>query len=167
MAGSQYNISLRQLLECEKKLRLQSCIKLEINLKSLTVPLVNFEELPIDESSGDDNLQKVPPIIIEDDDIKNCENYLPVLTYLGGFCCYSVLKKLKCDSCKTNLTLNMDVNLDKNYNLIKNLDRGGLKCPNQTVVSIVMINYIVVKLYSEYESEMRNLNQRSLVTNVT
>lgn len=97
MAGSQYHISMRQLLECEKKLRLQSCIKLQLLIKSeiLIIQLNNFDncdELTTTESEESD--LTFPPIIVNDDDIANAEHYLPILADLGGYCSHSVCKKL-------------------------------------------------------------------------
>lgn len=100
--------------------------------------------------------------------LKTFEPYLPVLTYVGGYCSYSVLKKIKCIECIEKLTLNSKVNLDENYNLIKNLDQGGLKCPTQFVVNVVLYNYIFIsKLYSEHESSLQKHNQRNIVACLT
>lgn len=101
MAETQYHISMRQLLECEKKLRLQSCIKLQLLIKSEIIQLNNFDncdELTTTESEESD--LTFPPIIVNDDDIANAEHYLPVLAYLGGYCSHSVCKKLKCTKCR-------------------------------------------------------------------
>ena len=34
------------------------------------------------------------------DDLAKANDYLPVITYIAGYCVYSVTKKLKCDKCR-------------------------------------------------------------------
>ena len=34
------------------------------------------------------------------DDLAKANDYLPFITYIAGYCVYSVTKKLKCDKCK-------------------------------------------------------------------
>lgn len=170
MAGSQYHISIRQLLECEKKLRLQSCVKLELLLNSNVIPLKHFDEEDFENFSSikHNNDLKNLKISVDDNKIDKIKPLLPVLTYLGGYCSYSLIKKLKCDQCKDILVLDSDINLDKNYNLIKNLDHGGLKCPTQIVVTYLIFNYIIVNsLYSDSEHFMKINNQREAVVKLT
>lgn len=64
--------------------------------------------------------------------------------------------------------MDSDVNLDGNYNLIKNLDRGGLKCPTEFVVTVVMFNYMTVNsLYSDFEQFCKTGNQRQVAVQLT
>ncbi|XP_035233690.1 uncharacterized protein LOC118205512 [Stegodyphus dumicola] len=170
LSGSQYHISMRQLLECEKKLRIQSSIKLELIIKNTTVPLTSFE---YDDNLHDiielDNTVYYPSLNITESDVKGISSHLPVLTYLGGYCCHAVLKKVKCCTCKQNITINSTVNHDQTYDLIKNLDRGGLRWPKPFIVNIIMYNYLIVnKLCSEeYEDFLLEQNQRKIVANLT
>jgi hypothetical protein len=110
----------------------------------------------------------LPHINIDDAKIATVKSYLPVLTYLAGYCSHIVNKKLKCSYCKEKLILDLDINLDNDYNLIKNLDRGGLKCPSQFVVTLVMFNYIIVNILSSNVQLFKNItNQRRVIINLT
>lgn len=100
-----------------------------------------------------------------DEEFSNSFEYLPVLTCLGGYCSNTVIEKTKCDQYKENLILEHEVNLDKNCSLIKNLDWGGLKCPDQFVV---LYNYLVVnKLYTHDEEFINKIDQRDVAIGVT
>ena len=39
-------------------------------------------------------------IDVEEEDANTCTGVLPVILYLAGYCCYTVFKKMKCNSCK-------------------------------------------------------------------
>ena len=171
MAGSHYHISLTQLLECEKKLRIQSSVKLELLVNSIIVPLSNFDfqdpDVPA-ENGNEIDIKNLPSVNIDNAKIENVAPYLPVITYLGGYCSHAVIKKLKCLYCKENLVLDSEVNLDEHYNLIKNLDHGGLKCPTQYVVTVVLFNYITVNtLYTECDYFIKLNNQKLAVVSST
>lgn len=42
---------------------------------------------------------------IFDEDIRAATEYLKVLMYLAGYCCHSLIKKLKCLECRKYLTV--------------------------------------------------------------
>ena len=71
----------------------------------------------------------------------NSPQHMPVLTYIAGYCCYSVCKKLQCETCKTKITSRVgDVGSIENV-LISRITRGGLLYPSSDVVHIVTANY--------------------------
>lgn len=87
---------------------------------------------------------------------------MPVITYLGGYCSYIVTKRLKCELCKLNLVCSKNLLVEDSYSLIKNLSRGGLLFPKETVSHIVLLEYIIFnKLLEHYEEEFLTvLNKR-------
>ena len=94
LAGAQYHISIRQLLECEKKLRLQSSLKPELLIKSEMVPL-KFLDCPYypDDISVQSNCtpkysKPISNIFIDESDRVKAADLLPVITYLAGYCCH-------------------------------------------------------------------------------
>lgn len=83
-------------------------------------------------------------IFVTESDISELNDILPVITYIGGYCAHSVIKKLNCVSCKENLILDNDLP-DSKFSLTVALDRGGLKYPCDEIITIVIFNYIVVQ----------------------
>lgn len=107
-------------------------------------------------------------ICITETDIKKVAHLLPVIVYLAGYCCNSVFKKIKCAICKENLTINKTINLNKNYSLIQNLDRGGLLCPVPAVINLVMYNYITLdKIVNDSDGFFNIQNQKQLLIDAT
>lgn len=172
MAGSQYLVSLRQIFEVESKLRIQ-------NLLALKIPSSAFGEIDIDinslESNSDEGTIELTPINPEynldfsEEQFLSCREYMPVFTYLSGYCARAVLKKLKCENCRLYLVSNKLLSLNENttnYDLIGNIDRGGLLCPNSEVINAVIYTYITVKnLVSEKNENcfLRSSSQRNSV----
>ena len=96
--------------------------EMELLVNSNIISLKNFDNFSSDKQI--DNVKNFKNLNIDDDKIDSVKPFLAVLTYLGGYCSYSVIKNIKCEHCKD--IIDSDINLDENYNLIKNLDRGGL-----------------------------------------
>ncbi|GBN61970.1 hypothetical protein AVEN_214160-1 [Araneus ventricosus] len=86
-----------------------------------------------------------PSIHVDDKDIEGVREVLGPLTYIAGYCVFIVVKKLKCDACKSNLTVDKTIEIDENYGLIFKLDRGQLLCPTPNAVNAVVHNYIIIK----------------------
>lgn len=164
LSGSQYNISIRQLFEAESKLRIQSLLKFpkitdDIALNSLT----DFNSLDLN-SITDSTFN----VSVSLSDIESCKKSVPVLIYVAGYSAFAVLKHLKCNFCEKNLL--RDKTIEHAYfDYFKNLDRGRLSCPNDSVLNIVLVNYIVIKkLCSEYECLFLNSsNQRNVAISIT
>lgn len=90
------------------------------------------------------NLDEFDIEISQDDTEKSLE-LLPVITYLAGYCCFVVTKKLKCNFCKDLLTCNENLeDLPDNNNYIQGISRGSLLYPDEAVVNIILYNYITI-----------------------
>lgn len=77
--------------------------------------------------------------IIEDNEIDCIDDTTwPIIVYISGYASYSALKKLKCDYCKT--ILQEDSEFEIFSALISTNDRGGLKYPTESVVTVVAYN---------------------------
>ena len=82
-------------------------------------------------------------INVDQDDIENCVDLLPVLTYLAGYCVYGVSKKFKCSACRDLLSYQeAQEQLPENNNYILGISRRGLIYPHESVVNVVMYSYI-------------------------
>ncbi|GFV63183.1 hypothetical protein TNCV_1022401 [Trichonephila clavipes] len=105
-------------------------------------------------------------ITLSEKDFCDAQPYLPVLTYLAR----AALKKLKCDFCSKSLVLNKSLELNSNYDFIRNLDRGSLLCPSPDVVTAVLYSYIIVKklLSNDYENMfLKQNNQRQIASEIS
>ncbi|KAJ8896885.1 hypothetical protein PR048_002231, partial [Dryococelus australis] len=149
LAGSQYNISVRQVFECEEKLRLQDSLPLVLN--SSKYGLIELKSFDISDACEVKPTVKLSEIIhsitVGEKYLRDLDTVIPVLTSLA---------KLKCNVCHSGLV--SDKNLDLSHSLIKELDHGGLQYPHPDVVSIVMCAYaVMLKLISKpYEQEFLN-----------
>lgn len=145
LSGGNYHVSIRQIYESEKKLRLQKVLDLpDIDLTTLTVPEMSSEAL-----------QSQFAITVTDADYEMKSSRLPAAVYVAGYCAHAALKKLMCRSCRDNLVM-QDRELDtRDTVLIASMTRGGLKFPREVVVNAVLVTEIVLdKLRSpEYARE--------------
>lgn len=147
LAGCQYNVSIRQIFECESKLRLQSSFSLySKTYGKIIVNNFNFHQSWQDfEQSCDYNFN----ISVTNNDLESEKDVMPVITFLAGYCVYTICKRYKCESCQHQLTYDRELICDNEmYQLITDLDRGGLKFPNEDVIFIVLHCYIVAKKFS-------------------
>lgn len=171
LAGGQYHVSVRQIFESEKKLRMQTSIKLSMETKSGLLTVTDFNvPTNFDEMSEKQKWSHDYPIVISDDDIAKATEKLPVIVYVGGYCVYSVLKKLDCEECTSNLTIDKESSKDNPaVQFTMNLDRGQLIIPSSNVVNVVMYTYIVVsKLCFEHEDKfLKEKSQKHIATVVT
>ncbi|KAH6922058.1 hypothetical protein HPB50_008524 [Hyalomma asiaticum] len=85
LSGTNYHISIQQVFESEKKLRLQDSLVFP-DMQELQKPCV----VPLDGAQ----LTEEYSIKISDRDITNKGSILPVITYIAGFCANAALRKL-------------------------------------------------------------------------
>lgn len=134
LCGSQYHVSIRQIYECEQKLRLQKLLDLP-NLDA-TAPCLPTTDVQV--------VVKQFDVAVTDNDVKQKEAMLPAITYVAGYCAHAAVKKLACSSCRENLVVeNRSIELEDDV-LIANATRGGLKFPQPVVVHAVLIMEIVL-----------------------
>ncbi|KAI6653448.1 Transposable element P transposase [Oopsacas minuta] len=132
MSGAQYNISILQILESERKLKLSSILKLfqketdrEMSLKDF-IKTFSSEEVPVeihpieDFLSLLDNCNLLPEVY---------ETTLLALAFVAGYAIRSTYSKYKdrCGECFASLTKQRDIHLEEQF--IQITDRGGLKYP--------------------------------------
>ncbi|GLG92678.1 Protein of unknown function, partial [Gryllus bimaculatus] len=56
-----------------------------------------------------------------------------------------IVKRLKCDHCKTTLLFDRELPFNENFSIISKMDRRALAFLIENVVTVVTTNYIVVK----------------------
>ena len=159
LCGRKYDVSLRQIFEVRKKIRIMSVLKLSLNNKCFVLESFKFDWSEFECCSKFDDVDIGP---VTADNLKKANDYLPVITYIAGYCVYSVTKKLKCDKCREVL-ISPGGNVENLSNtLIASVSRGGLLYPSESVISLVLITYLVInKLCCNAEFQM-SFHQRNV-----
>lgn len=147
---SNYHLSLRQLFEGEKKLRVSNLIKLagekQIQLNSLfDDQCLQSTKLPI---LNDFNSLKLMTINFDFED-KN----FPILLYITGYAVFKISTKSTCMNCKDIIVFqnqNLSYEFSNKVAFIEKLSRGGLKKP--TFIA-TQISFISLKLFENLISE--------------
>lgn len=166
LSGSQYHVSLRQIFESEKKLKLLSTLELSMrnNRKTkITITHLGDDVCQNLESSENDVNSSQFQIAVVDSDFKKIESDIPVLTYIAGYCCHSILKKYNCDTCKDMLVADKGMNISNindSERLISKMDRGGLKFPREFPVHVVMYSFIILTKLLTDDAFLKVNNQR-------
>ncbi|XP_049515912.1 uncharacterized protein LOC119435831 [Dermacentor silvarum] len=157
LAGAQYHISIRQVYESERKLRLQNILELPEMETATAAVAVN-----------DDVLDKFDIDVADDDYQKKAPN-LHATTYVAGYCAHAAFKKLSCMSCKGNLMLEDNIEVEGGE-LVQAMTRGRLKFPQPAITNAVLTAEIVLdKLRSEqYATQFHALpNQKEALLALT
>lgn len=166
LAGSHYHVSIRQVYECENKLRLQSTLPTVATSRNVSEEDEQWQDL-----DGKANcLRPKCNVVVTEETLTKMKDIIPVLVYVAGYAVYAALKKLKCQKCREALTLNKAISVsvtDKHYDLIRAMDRGGLVHPTTFVVNAVAHNYAVVEQLSKQEVFLKLSNQRQVATDLT
>jgi hypothetical protein len=171
MSGRQYHISIRQLFESEKKLRLQE--NMQLGIVSKKHGRVKITDIDFD--GNFEGMEESPAstcnfeINIVDDDIEKVQGSLPVLAYIAGYCVFCIMRKLKCEECKKMLTVDKDLHFDSAFSYIMKLDRGQLLCPAPNVVNLILYNFLIIQklCYSEEDEFLKVSSQRLLAVTLT
>lgn len=163
LAGGVYNVTLRQVFECEKKIRLMSVLKLKMNGRDVTLTDFSYDWNDLDSYDCSSDI----PIEFNESDFATIEDVLPVTAYLAGYCCHSISKKLQCDECREAMILEGGDETSLQNSYIKGITRGGLLYPNMDMIKIVQINHLVLEKLLGDESFLKSSCQRALVVNTT
>ena len=90
---------------------------------------------------------------------------MPVLTYIAGYCCYSINKKLKCIDCKEYIESSYKSSTNFQTNLVRGLSRGGFSYPSQEFVDIALICYITIAKLVKIDTFYRASSQSKVAVN--
>ena len=83
LCGGKYDVFLRQIFEAEKKIRMISVLKLSLNKKCFVLKIFNFDWSEFECCSKFNNVNIGP---VTADDLAKAKDYLPVITYIAGYC---------------------------------------------------------------------------------
>ena len=90
---------------------------------------------------------------------------MPVITYIGGYCCFSIFKKLKCEECKQFIVSNHDDENSFNNSLIKGINRGSLLYPSSDIVHVALVCYVAFQKIIDSKEFLRSSCQHALTMN--
>ena len=167
MSGGNYNISVSQIFESEKKLRMISLLKQELPLNGKPVRLAQFDESKWDEMNHNGQEKLTINLNIVKRDFDDCETILPIIVYLAGYCCYTVDKKVKCQLCKELTSCTGDEDFPQSHNYISGVSRGSLLHPSEVTVNIIMYTYIVLGKLTQMNSFLSSKNHRNVALTLT
>ena len=158
LSGSNYYVSVSQILESEKKLKILSLLKLNSN----KFGIFSFKELcdlddflDSEEDSLEIELHPFSDILTSDIDINLQESEINSLCFIAGYCSHGLIKYVNnCENCTLFVTSNNEFSVDfKNQDVsdyISRLTRGSLKSPSQIIFDITIECYLI---FSEILSE--------------
>ena len=156
LSGANYNVSVCQIMESEKKLKLFSVMKIvkcgngALTLKdfitSCQKEMNSFEQ---DESEIDICLQPFMSIFTECDSLIIAENEMSAIIFVSGYIGFKLKGKLACIDCRieilTERALDCDYPCDDSFEYLSKVDRGRLTWPTDLLVDIVVQAITVFK----------------------
>jgi len=160
LAGTNYHVSVREIMESEKKLKLMSVLTLQssslgrisiskFSKDCLSAASQNVEDVTVTANQFAGALHDLNLICISDDNMH-------VLVFIAGYVGRKLQRSVSCASCVSEILSPDDMSCDVRPDelvYIHALDRGGLKWPTQALVDIVTLIYCLFQrlLSSEFE----------------
>jgi hypothetical protein len=143
MCGASYHVSVSQVLESEKKikvlnfLKVKSAVNGKFEIRSL---FSNLNEVKFNDST-DDFINRTYEELDRHIDVINISNdeYM-ILIYIGGYIANSLKSKM-CKNCGESLTLDKELQIESKKEALlylDDLDRGALKVPTDFLVEILV-----------------------------
>ncbi|XP_023225604.1 uncharacterized protein LOC111626460 [Centruroides sculpturatus] len=161
MSGSNYHISVSEVIESERKLKLISLLSMissnigNFQIKAFLESCANSAELDRFDFDVEEAFEGITE---KSDDIIVTEQNMSVLIYTAGYVAYSVIKKTSCEQCKSLLAcdspLEYECTDDDLAKYLKLIDRGGPKWPQEFVVVICINTFQIFQtILNDYECE--------------
>lgn len=172
LSGSNYNVTVTQVLESEKKLKLLSLLHLnskhgKFKIKDLKCDFGTDED---DHHAPQLNLQPFLSVIDKAFHFEIDEHDTSILTFISGYVSYTVTNKLKCKMCNNRLCSDKKLLIEDNNipTYILNLDRGGLKIPSDYTLEICSLVFKIFQcILNECEDKFfMQDNQRNILLNI-
>lgn len=152
MSGGNFFISVKQVIESERKIRLSSI------LKHSDISLDRINECA-DRHEG--NVRFAEPFDIDDlPDVQMIESELQIVYFISGYCAKRVVDDVKCTEC-INFFISRFTDLptvEHPCDFFSNLNRGGLKAPADEIFILCCTAYEVfckIKRSSKFEDFLR------------
>ena len=142
MPGANFYISVKQVIESDRRLKVVSILKhTGIHVSNLDLK-DNEDHLNIE---VEDNGFILPPInLYESPSPTRSEGN--IITYVAGYIVHSLCKRISCENCKNvilsnEILPNLEIQSGDCENFLSNVNRGGLILPSNQVVTLCFYGY--------------------------
>jgi len=171
LCGANYHVSVQQVLEAEKKLRVSSLLCISSSKHGHVAVRDIRDALQTDSCTTAASPENCSEFINIADEVldttSGCDEH--VLIYISGYAVHKLMSKCKCDCCLAlvmkdrDMTFTEDSNLD--YQYLELLNRGGLKYPSLLSILLGYKVYCVLQLLvsKNYEGKFLLLNNQKAV----
>ena len=164
LCGANYFISVKQLMESEKKLKITSLLK-----HTMMSPL-DLSTISEENSDSDTTMTTFASEKFDFDGLKLDLDYseLEVLCFVSGYVAKSVLQKFSCESCLRLMVADEDlpeVECDSHSHFFDIVNRGGLKKPSDSLFILCCYAYSIfahIKQSTNFSSFLTHNNPASL-----
>jgi len=163
MSGSNYNVSVDQVLEREKKLKVLNLISLSSKYGHIKISDLKCQ--PADDESDTLSIEGISnefSIVLDKTfEYELSDHEVDVMTFISGYVCHSVSKKLKCTMCSDRICQHSQLIIDELScsNYLSILSRGGLKYPTEFTLSIYITVFKIFQcILNEYEDQFIRCN---------
>jgi hypothetical protein len=176
-SGANYNVSVQELKESEKKLKIVSMLhvmsaaKGKISLKDFLLKSSTSEDIEDrdDASAESSGISAFLPALATCDDIELTVSETQSLVFIAGYVGYKVARKLSCDLCRGELVCDKTLQYDLSsvdFTYLSDLDRGGLRWPTDFLLEVVTQVFLVFRVIVSKDYEVQFLtcnNQKSVL----
>lgn len=169
MAGSNFHVSIQNILEGEKKLKMVNVLKMvsaskgAVTFKDFSEPL--FEKLTQQETSSCEEFRDFLHIFEDCNALVFSDAQLKALVVVTGYTVFKLLQELKCEDCKALMSTDKKMEVyesNEYYSYLNDLDRGGLTWPSEFSVNcITELFKIFQTIIQNKDTEARFLSVRS------
>lgn len=169
LCGGNYNVSVLQIVEAEKKMRIKNLL----GLTSARYGKVkfNFDMLPETYTKNKNNDVNVDDskflgMLTDNNFLSTVDVDDSSLLYICGYSSFKLKQKLECSFCINLITADINESTDQYFNY---LNRGGLTVPSGLVMTIGQHVYCVVQnlISKRYENLfIKVCNQKSLIVQI-
>ena len=177
MSGANYNVSVTQIMESEKKLKVMGIMRVVTCTKDRALTLRDFitgcqAELESADQIGEDSLCSTPfqSVLDECDNITIQDAEMSSLVFVAGYVGFKLKPKMGCIDCRieflTERALECDYPTDSSFDYLAAVDRGRLTWPTELLVDIVVQSIVVFKclmLPKYYNQFVTAQKQRSIL----
>jgi len=156
LSGANYYISMRQLLESDRKLRTLSLVKYS------KISVKDIEQAAQANHTADHEVTSKAQLLYGDlqFNILPTENDVGIIYYVTGYCCRSLVRSNKCEKCKevtvadvNNSTESMMFEIAHDF--FKDINRGGLWKPTPELYEVGCLCW---RIFAELSTECMRQN---------
>jgi len=165
MSGSNYFISVKQIVESEKKIKLVSFFK-----HSGMSPF----DLSLDTDDKDPQCStQIWPLDFDSVETALEESELEIITFVAGYVAFQLIKRLKCPECEKWMTSSLVlpeliIESKQHSEFLEMVSRGSLKSPSDTLFMLCVYAYcsfVSIKNSSEFSNFLMLPSPRMIFTN--